>query len=97
MNNNYIIVLKSQLGPKSGTLKIRESRGERLWGILDLLGHKSLLVGKISNEGKDIELKGRIMTPLGLSTCMLSATKEENELTGEFKVENKFYEISGKR
>lgn len=96
MSTKYTIILKSQLGPKTGSLKIRES-SDKLWGILEILGHKSLLVGKVSNEDQDFEFKGKIWTPLGFIECFLAASKVENGFGGKLKVENKIYEISGKR
>ncbi len=97
MNNKYIIILKSQLGPKTGTLRIRESKEKKLWGVFDLLGHKTLLVGQRVNEGQLLEMKGKLWTPIGFSVCLLSVTSNDNELVGKLKVDNKYYEISGKR
>lgn len=96
MSVKYIIVLKSQLGPKPGTLKIRGTR-ERLWGVLELLGHKNILIGNMKNEGKAFDFKGKIRTPLGLSVCLLTGIKGENKFIGELRIDNKSYDISGEK
>ncbi|MBR0599378.1 hypothetical protein [Sinanaerobacter chloroacetimidivorans] len=102
MKCKYRIVLNSQLGPKTGTLKIRGSK-QRLWGVLELIGHKNLLAGKILNEeqlaenGQTFLFAGKLRTPIGLSSCQLSGIKGENEFKGEIRIDSRLYEISGKK
>ena len=97
MNHRYRIIVKSQLGPKSGSLKLRTTKGKSVFGIFELLGHKTLLRGTRLAEGNRLELKGQIHSPLGYTECLLCAAANEDGLIGELKVGHMYYEISGKR
>ena len=95
MNRKYTLLLKSQLGPKSGSLKVRGSK-EKLWGILEILGHKSLLKGTNFADGQSFELNGKIWTPLGISECSMTGIKGEKAFIGKLNINNKNYELLGK-
>jgi hypothetical protein len=94
MVRRYSIILKSQLGPKAGTLKVRDSR-DMLLGVLELLGHKSLLTGKTVDDGSAFEFTGDMWTPLGRLECRISGTRRDHSISGKLNVSGKTYELSG--
>ena len=95
MVTKYAIILRSQLGPKCGILRIRSSE-DHLLGILELLGHKSLLAGKTMNEGSSFEFHGKMWTPLGKVECRISGNRGNKIINGELNINHKVYELSGK-
>ena len=95
MSVTYEIILKSQLGPKNGSFRIRKS-GERLTGILNLLEHKSLLAGSSLEKDGTFELRGRMWTPLGKADCMLVGVLGERMIRGTLNVNGYPYELSGR-
>lgn len=95
MIKKYSIILKSQLGPKTGTLRVRFST-KRLLGILELLGHKSLLAGKPLDDSNHFAFCGKMWTPLGKVECSVSGAFGERTIQGEVRINNKVYNLSGK-
>ena len=95
MVKRYSIILKSQLGPKAGTLEVRRS-GAILQGILELLGHKTLLTGNAPDGGNAFEFKGEMWTPLGRLECRLSGTIGERGISGILNINGKAYEFFSK-
>ncbi|MEG1584523.1 MAG: hypothetical protein RR361_05680 [Anaerovorax sp.] len=95
-NRKYNITLRSQLGPKSGTLQIKEAK-VNVFGVLDVLGHENVLVGRKGKDEFTLSLKGRIRTPLGISKCEVQGGMTEEGFDGRIIIEDKTYEMTGKR
>jgi hypothetical protein len=94
MVRKYAIILKSQLGPKTGALRIRDS-GSQMFCVLELLGHKSLLIGKPIGSSCFFDLCGTIWTPLGKADCMIAGIRGKESISGKITISGKIYEITG--
>lgn len=94
MNGRYSIILNSQLGPKHGTITIKEAR-IKLWGVVNLLGHENILMGKKNDD--DFVFKGRIKTPLGSSKCEFAGKITNNHIDANIKIADKSYEVKGEK
>lgn len=95
MVKRYDIILKSQLGPKAGTMEVRRS-GDALRGVLELLGHKTLLTGNAPDGGSAFEFTGEMWTPLGRLECRLVGTLGDRRISGILNINGKAYEFFSK-
>jgi hypothetical protein len=90
----YEIILKSQLGPKFGTLVLKRNKKKTL-ATLIFLGHENILGGCIKEE--ELALKGKIITPLGVKDCFVAGTLAGDEIHGEITIGTRNYQVTGKK
>lgn len=90
----YEITLKSQLGPKNGIFRVRQFKRE-IFVTFELLGRENKLIGR-EKEGH-FEIKGGIMTPLGLKECKVWGTLISGKIEAEIIIGSKEYPIIGEK
>lgn len=94
MDASYEIILKSQLGPKFGTLVLKRNR-KRTLATFAFIGHENILEGCMKEE--NLELKGQIITPLGLRECFVAGIIAGDEIRAEITIETINYQVTGKK
>lgn len=76
----YSIVLESQLGPRSGTLRL-ERRDGAVTGLMTLLGHNNPVAGRCS--GPDLlSLSHHLRTAVSELACVSELKLEGGQLSG---------------
>jgi len=91
---SFDIILNSQLGPKFGTLVLKKDRNKAL-ATFTFIGHENILKGRIMED--ILELKGKIMTPLGPRHCFAAGVLAGDEIQAEITIGAKCYQITGKK
>ena len=92
MEGNYRITLKSQLGPKCGIFCFKQVK-RKLFVNFTFLGHENRMTGK--EEAGEFEIKGKIMTTLGLRECKISGNALGDEIDAEMFIDSKIYQLTG--
>lgn len=85
MIRKYRMVLYSQMGPKSGTLRLREEN-EIITGALCVLSHEIAIFGKREADGR-LHLIHRIITAVSEYSCQSILWDAGNTLSGELHVD----------
>ncbi len=95
MKEWYALTLHSQLGPRQGTLMV-ESEGNRLRGVLRLLGRENAVWGERKGS-QTMELSHSLRTALGEHTCQSTLHITGETLSGTARLPGCKMTWSGKR
>lgn len=76
----YRLLLKSQLGPREGTLRLETDHGA-ITGTLTLLGHENPVSGEWTGE-HSFRLSHHLQTAISDLVCLSQFTVTEDGLTG---------------
>ena len=93
MKQVYDVVVKSPLGPKKGVFTIEE-RGDMAEAVLECLGARHYLKGKLLEGGK-LSLEGRLSTPIGEEPMRIECQVSEETLEGRLLRRKEDFAIKG--
>ncbi|MDY3692931.1 MAG: hypothetical protein SO072_13340 [Dysosmobacter sp.] len=90
---HYTIVLKSMIGPRSGSLLL-QIHGNTVTGTLELLGHRNRFSGTVLQPGKYL-ISGSLSTNVEKMEYDAVLHTEEERLTGGFVTASGCWEVEG--
>lgn len=90
---HYTIVLKSMIGPRSGSLLL-QIHGNTVTGTLELLGHRNRFSGAVLQPGKYL-ISGSLSTSVEKMEYDAVLHAEEERLTGGFVTASGCWEVEG--
>ena len=90
---HYTIVMKSMIGPRSGSLLL-QIHENAVTGTLELLGHRNRFSGTVLQPGKYL-ISGTLSTSVEKMEYDAVLPTEEDRLTGGFVTADGCWEVEG--